>query len=254
MPVPLFDQVSNLAQTMAFARRFCLIFNLDYLETLRGDFRRVEQQLLWLSTKTNIVVGLVSNSRMEELHGRFDGAPLVLIGENGFVIEGRDYSWEYPALQQTRVHLQQVLQELQTRLGAMLAPRNYTYSPNELWLKIAVPDKNTLQKVMTAFHEIDPPGLELLLTNGLVQIAPRLKWDRGQAVLQVIQTAGSDELFSPKVIYFGGDDQDETVYKLVNSFGWSVTVRACPTQNTNARYSLQNLIELNKFLFWLNAN
>jgi trehalose-6-phosphatase len=253
VPVALFEKLPELAPTLSSAPRFYLIFNLDYLETMRGEFGRVEQQILWLSNKRNYVVGLVSGRQINDLRNRFDGAPLVLIGENGFAIEGRDYSWEYPALRQTRAYLQQLPQDLQARLGIMFPPRNYTYSSDELWLKIALPDKNMLPKLVTAFREINPPGLDLICTNGLVQIEPQLKWDRGRAVGMVIQVEGPRELFFPQVLYFGGDDRDEAVFKAVNRYGWSVIVRACPTQHTSAHYSLRDLAELNKFLYWLNA-
>lgn len=254
LPPALLDRVPTLGLQIKAARRLCLLFNWDYLESLRGDSARVKRLIQWLCPRQNLVLGVVSCSSLAQLQVKFGNTPLILAAENGYLIEGPEFAWAYPELKAIRESLERIYNALRTEYPELLNNGGCSYSLPELWLRILVPQAQLARQVVAFCEGYLDNRLVLAYQNGVIQIEPQNKWDRLQTIEKVLQYTLPPNPSFPGILYFGGDSEDEQIFSPLARYGWSIIVRNRPPLSTRADFYLRGIDELYKFLYWLYAS
>jgi alpha,alpha-trehalase len=88
---------------------------------------------------------------------------------------------------------------------------------------------------------------ELRITGGkkIFELRPAVDWDKGQAVVWLLESLALGEDTVP--IYIGDDETDEDAFRAVKMRGIGILV-AQASQSTEARYGLRDPDEVKGFL------
>ncbi|MEE9229077.1 MAG: trehalose-phosphatase, partial [Acidobacteriota bacterium] len=90
------------------------------------------------------------------------------------------------------------------------------------------------------------PGLRQRGGKMIHELQPRIEWDKGRAVLWLLETLGLD---GPDVLpfYVGDDLTDEDAFRALASHGIGILVEP-PARPTHARFALRDTKEVEEFL------
>ncbi|MEW6681459.1 MAG: trehalose-phosphatase [Nitrospirota bacterium] len=90
------------------------------------------------------------------------------------------------------------------------------------------------------------PGLRVTGGKKIFELRPRLKWDKGRAVLWLLRALKLD-LADVVPIYIGDDETDEDAFEALAECGIGILVRDGPRETT-ARYALDDPEDVRRFL------
>jgi trehalose-phosphatase len=108
--------------------------------------------------------------------------------------------------------------------------------------KNSVPElKKTIVDVMQPYQE----KLKILKGKKIIEIRPNIEWDKGRAVLKMLNIL---KLKEKKYIcvYIGDDRTDENAFKVLNKN--EITIHVGTNKRTQAKYYLRSTKEVYKFL------
>lgn len=257
-PVSLFEKIPDLAQTLAKKQNLCLIFNLECIDNshrLRAtpNLNGIQRQIHWIADLPDIIPVILSNGPLNELKAIFDNHRIILAPNNGSEIYSSNFTWILPDLNIIRQELTDIFTAVRESLGNSFKPEHLNFSQSELWLKVSAGVETVRELVLEQFKTQKPSRLSLSVQNHQLTVAPRKKWDRGQAVLKIFDLVPHSNHQPPLIIYFGVEEDDEPAFHSVNKLGLSVIINNRIPLVTKACFFLRNLSELNKFLFWIQS-
>ncbi|MGE0873944.1 MAG: trehalose-phosphatase [Burkholderiales bacterium] len=98
----------------------------------------------------------------------------------------------------------------------------------------------------------DHRGLRLAHGKMVFELRPDIDWDKGNAVLWLLQRFGASSR-STVPVYIGDDLTDEDAFEALAGRGLCIAVRHDETRQTAADYVLADVAEVKRFLAWLSA-
>jgi alpha,alpha-trehalase len=116
-------------------------------------------------------------------------------------------------------------------------------------------NENDMPKMEQAVGEVATRHRQLRRINGkkVYELLPDVAWDKGRAVLWLLETLGLESrLGGIRPIYIGDDQTDEDAFRALEQRGIGILVSE-QSQPTAARYSLKNPAEVERFLRALTA-
>lgn len=225
---------------------------LDYDGTLTPIVDRPDQALLPEATRAAVdrlarlcPVAVVSGRDLDDVGAMVGLDGLVYAGSHGFDIRGpgvrTQIGLEYvPALRRAADSLEKGLAHI---AGALVERKRFAVSVHTrlvaAGLKPAVAD--TVRAVAAA----EP---ELRITGGkeILELRPDLPWDKGRAVLALLDLLGPSEVGTMPV-YIGDDETDEDAFRALRGRGIGIRVTDHPA-GTAAQWSLSDPDEVRLFL------
>ena len=228
---------------------------LDYDGTLTPIVARPELAKL-SPTMREILSGLarVHPTVIVSGRGREDVSELVGVdnlyyaGSHGFDIAGpagttvrHEIGLEYrPALEQTARSFEHQLSGID---GVLIEDKRFSVAVH--YRQVANQNISRIEHVVDEAVKEQP---QLTKTHGkkVFEIRPQLEWDKGKAVLWLLQALSLD---SPDIIplYIGDDVTDEDAFAVLKDRGVGILVAETPRE-TQANWSLRNTAEVEKFL------
>ena len=225
---------------------------LDYDGTLTPIVARPHLAVLSQSVRRTLVeladrwpVAIVSGRDRADVQRLVGIDKLIYAGSHGFDIRGPDLSSERGAAFVT--DLDSVEQALQRALagiaGVLLERKRYA---------LAVHVRGLAADAADAVESVVDAALNrrTRLRKGtgkmVFELLPRLDWNKGKAVLQILQTlqpAGADAW----PIYIGDDRTDEDAFMVLAGRGVGILVSETPRE-TAAYYTLRDPDEVHRFL------
>src|SRR5207244_2601674 len=115
--------------------------------------------------------------------------------------------------------------------------------------------ENDVPKVERAVGEVAARHCELRRINGkkVYELLPAIDWDKGKAVIWLLETLGLESRSGGiRPIYIGDDSTDEDAFRALDQRGIGILVTE-QSQPTAARYSLRDPAEVERFLRALTA-
>lgn len=257
-PVSLFEKIPDLTKAINLGKNLCLIFNLECIDNSHGQKSRqnlnaIQRHIHWIADLPDVITVILSDGPQSEIEAIFDNRNITLAPNNGTEIYASKFSWVLPNLNIIRQELTGIYIAIQESLGPALLPEYLSFSQSDLWLKVSTGADAAREAVIKIFKEQAPRSLRLSVINNQVTVAPRQKWDRGQAVLKLLDLIPQTGQKIPLVIYFGVEEEDEAAFKVANQYGLSVIIHSGLPRATEAGYYLRNNAEFSKFLFWIHS-
>jgi trehalose 6-phosphate phosphatase len=173
-------------------------------------------------------------------------------GSHGFEVIGPAGSGEQsergaeflPALDQAERDLRALLQHIE---GHSVERKKYSIAVH--YRRVAAEDvdelKATVEKLLSERRR-----LRMGLGKKVLEVRPDLDWDKGRAVLWILQRLGLDREDAVP-LYVGDDITDEDAFHVLADGGLCVAVRHDETRPTAADYAVQDTQEVQRLLAWL---
>lgn len=227
---------------------------LDYDGTLVGIRRspelarlRPERRAILARLARLAEVVIVSGRPLDEIR-RMVGIPgLVYVGNHGLEIAGHGRAWVHPLAARRARAVARAAAAIRARTsgmpGVLIEDKGLTAS---IHYRTA---KRGLRKPLRAIveDEIRRSRGALRLREGkmVLEIRPRLDWDKGQSVLRLLR-APRRRVADPWPIYLGDDLTDEDAFRVLRGQGLTIHVGSRP--GTLARHRLDGVGQVWAFL------
>ncbi len=193
-------------------------------------------------------VAIVSGRDVEDVRARVGLSGLHYAGSHGFEIvepdgtrhrTGEEYR---PALARAADRLERGLSAVP---GALVERKGFAVAVHYRMLE----DPRDAARVEAAVDEVAAGEPELRTTGGrmIFELRPNLPWDKGAAVLRMLELLGAGPDDVP--LYVGDDLTDEDAFRALRERGIGVVVAGEePERGTLARYALGSPEEVPRFL------
>jgi trehalose 6-phosphate phosphatase len=230
----------------AWRRSGRLVLLLDFDGTLAPIVDRPELAAIPDATRAaldrllaapGVVAAVVSGRGMADARERARIPGIAYAGNHGMEIEGPGVHRVHPEAQAARPQLEAVMAAVGPALaavpGAFVEDKGLTLS---IHYRLAPP--HLVERVREAVHGAADGRDGLRVTEGkmVLEVRPRVEWDKGRAVLFLL-----DHLRPPEgapVLYLGDDTTDEDAFRALASWpggGEGVLVAESPPAATAAR-------------------
>jgi trehalose 6-phosphate synthase/phosphatase len=210
-----------------------------------------QKALLALAGAAHIELAVVSGRSLADLRNRVPADGMTLIGNHGLEIEGPGLHWSHPQTSEwtdTLAHASNALDELRVR-GAWVEQKGSTLS----WHVRAVPQEHWGPTLRRGAAVLTDEGLEAVIGKAVVEGRPPLGWNKGRALLYVLQHRYGDEWPARvRALYIGDDRTDEDAFRALRGIGRSIRVGETGT-TTEADYLLPDPAAVVRILEWLAA-
>jgi trehalose 6-phosphate phosphatase len=253
---PLLDRLPELAREIGGASHFLLGLDFDgTLAPIVADpanaympeaTRAVFEQLASLP---DVTVAVISGRAVEDLLNRV-GQNVILAGNHGLEIIENNTCWRHPKAVSCQPVLRRICKELISGAagipGALVEDKGLTASFHY---------RNVASACVPAISEIAStvmaPYQDLFfMQNGkqVFEILPRTGWDKGSALLRIIERLRETQTGQIATCYIGDDTTDERVFRRLPD---AVTVRVGKNCPTGARFRIRDTAGVSGFLNWL---
>ncbi len=256
MTEPLLDRLREVASEIGAASHFLLC--LDFDGTLApivqdpadahmpGETRAVLEQL---TARPGVTVAVVSGRAAADLQFRV-GLNVILAGNHGLEIIDGDTHWRHPTAAGWQPVLHEICGELVARAteipGALVEDKGLTASFHYRNVASAcVPLISEILNTIVAPHD---DCFFLRNGNKVFEILPRTQWDKGSAVLRILQRLRETQCGEIAICYIGDDTTDECAFRQLPG---AITVRAGGNYPTSARFRVRGPAHVARFLHWL---
>lgn len=244
-------------QEIADARNCALAVFLDYDGTLSPIVSRPEQAVLSDSMRavlralvTKLPVAILTGRDLEDVRQRVGVDAIVYAGSHGFDIAGphglrRQMATEFlPKLDMAEKELHDALDGIP---GALVERKRFSIAAH--YRNVNENDVPAFTKAVEAVAARHP---ELRRIDGkkVYELLPNVGWDKGKAVLWLLQTPDlASRSAGIRPIYIGDDSTDEDAFRVLELElrGAGIIVTEHPRQSA-ARYMLKDSSEVERFL------
>ncbi len=211
---------------------------------LGEEMRRAVTQLA-----ARVPTAIVSGRELADVRGRVGLDDLFYAGSHGFemagpggwsetVEEAKDF---LPELDAARATLEQALSGV---AGASVERKAFA-----LAVHYRNADAGDIPLVEQAVEKVGSTRRKLHISRGkmVFDVKPRIAWNKGEAVLSLLaRLGGTGGEAIP--LYFGDDVTDEDAFRAIADRGIGIVVRDVKDRATSARYALDDVAEVARFL------
>jgi trehalose-phosphatase len=234
------------------AEKSVLLF-LDYDGTLVPIKRSPELAVLHpvrrrmlQSLSEKIFLCIVSGRSLPEIKKLVGIDNIAYIGNHGMEIYLAGKQWIHPGVRALRPILKDVLQRVRLKTkdfqGVIIEDKGMTGS---IHYRLLTPDMwNTLKRVVHEEIGLSNPILRIAEGKKVFEIRPRMDWDKGKGVMELIRRLNLKE--TPLQIYIGDDKTDEDAFRVFDKD--SVTILVGHRKDSYALFRLDDVDQVWKFL------
>ncbi len=198
-------------------------------------------------------VAILSGRDLDDVRRRVNIDSIVYAGSHGFDIAG-PHGLRRQMATESLSNLDMAEKELHEALDGISGARveRKCFSVAAHYRNV---NEDDLAKMEQVVGEVAMRHRELRRINGkkVYELLPDVAWDKGKAVLWLLETLGLESRSGGiRPIYIGDDRTDEDAFRALKQRGIGILVSE-QSQPTAARYSLKNPAEVERFLRALGA-
>ncbi len=193
-------------------------------------------------------VAILSGRDLDDVRRRVNLDGIVYAGSHGFDIAGprglrKQVATEFlPKLDMVEKELHEALDGIP---GARVERKHFSIAAHYRNVR-----ENAVPKVERAVGEVTAGHRELRRIDGkkVYELLPAIDWDKGKAVIWLLETLGLESRSGGiRPIYIGDDRTDEDAFRALEERGIGILVSE-QSQSTAATYSLKDPAEVERFL------
>ncbi len=223
---------------------------VEHPATARLD-QAAQRALAALAAAPHLDVAIVSGRSLDDLRSRVPDVGLTLIGNHGLEIEGPGLHWAHPQAEEWTEAMMKAtrdLDDLQVR-GAWVEKKGSTIS----WHVRSLPQESWSPALKRGAAVLEEHGLDAVVGKAVVEGRPPLGWNKGRALLFLLQHRyGDDWPARIRALYIGDDRTDEDAFRSLRGIGRSIRVGE-PGTVTEADHLLPDPAAVVRVLEWLAA-
>lgn len=195
-------------------------------------------------------LGVISGRSLADIKRLVDLGGIFYVGNHGFEISGPGVKLIKPEAERARPVVAKLCEELRWKLsdikGTIIEDKGPTASVHYR----SVADPKALEDLNGIFGEAVAPYVDsgtLRVTRGkkVFEIRPNIGWDKGKAVLWIIDKVNPSRDLMP--VYVGDDRTDEDAFFALKDRGVTVLVSR-EVKESNAKYFVRDVGEVKAFL------
>jgi trehalose-phosphatase len=212
--------------------------------------RTIKTQLQAVLLSGKACIAILTGRAVADIKRRVQIQGLYYGGNHGLEIQGPDIIYTHPDALREKYVIEKVSREVEKGIshieGALVEKKNLSFAVH--YRMASKEDKAVIKRIfyrITVEHS-DPQTVAILKGKEVLELAPRVSWDKGRAALFILQKLNNNYL----PICVGDDLTDETAFKALNDTG--VTVRIGRSEKTAAKYYLKGQWEMSRFLQRIN--
>lgn len=224
-----------------------LLLALDFDGTIAPLVRKPEEAQMLpaarpalerLLNRADTDVAFISGRALADLRARcsFDNA--FYAGNHGIEIGGPGVHHVRPEALEHRPAVRKFAEQLQRELARF---KGVTLEDKDLTLSVhyrEVDDEHQQQEIVACveqlFADSNTEGLKLTYGKRVVEVRPSVNWDKGKALLYVIDCIERDRGVDLFPIFAGDDVTDEDGFRVLQGYGAGVLVARDPARETAA--------------------
>jgi trehalose-phosphatase len=212
------------------------------LATLSDEMRSAMRQLAGTA-----LVGIVSGRDLADVVAMVGIDGILYAGSHGFQLRDADGHEEVAAdAQPYRADLVAAADEVDRAIsnidGAFMERKGFAIAAHYRLVAAAKQEevRSRVERIAAGYPRLRVTGGKMV-----IELRPDLHWDKGQAILALIERWGVRDLFP---VYLGDDETDEDAFRALRGRGTGILVGDAPT--TQAIYQLAGVEEVQR---WLNS-
>jgi trehalose-phosphatase len=244
----VFRSLGQIESEVSKANR--IYFFLDYDGTLTPIVDNPENALLQekfrrllrvLASRHDCILSIVSGRRIDAIKKLVKLPGIYYVGNHGFRIEGPGISFVHPKARELSRELTLTSNKIRAQLEGIESVLE------DKGLTLSVHYRNTppsdVKRLLGTVRNVARrrEKLKLVYDKKVVEIWPRMNWDKGMAVRLIMRTLGRG-----LPIYVGDDSTDEKAFVRIKS-GITILVSR-RRKRSNAKYYVKNVADVYKFL------
>jgi trehalose 6-phosphate phosphatase len=178
------------------------------------------------------------------------GLNAILAGNHGLEILEGNTSWRHPTAAALQPVLHEICGELVARVGeipgALVEDKGLTASLH--YRNVASADVPLMSEILNSL--VAPHDGLFFVRKGqnVFEIVPGTRWDKGSAVLRILESLRKTRSGELAVCYIGDDTTDECAFRRLPG---AITVRVGKNCPTAARFRARDPAHVARFLHWL---
>lgn len=194
-------------------------------------------------------VAIVSGRALENIRGAVKVNNVYYVGNHGFEISGPEIKFVKEEANQARPIISKICEEIKEKVnpieGTIIEDKGPTAS-----IHYRLVQEEEIPKVKKIVQDSIKPHQEegtvkVLHGKKVFEIRPDVDWDKGKAVLWLLESTGLENKNLP--IYLGDDATDEYAFRALKGRGLGILVSR-RDRKTEAEYRLKNVEEVKTFL------
>jgi trehalose-phosphatase len=212
--------------------------------------KRAKELLYALSKNPRCKLAVISGRSLKDLSRIVGLDNVIYSGNHGLEIKGPQVRFRSPVSKKHKAILEQINRNLRNKLrsikGVLIENKGLSLS---IHYRLVAP-KN-IQLVKTIFCEATVFHLwrnEIRVRAGkmVIEVCPPVDWDKGKAVLWLLQNMSFCNNVPVMPVYIGDDLTDEDAFKLLKNSGLTIFVGR--PKKSNAQYYVKNTRDVLNFL------
>ncbi len=211
---------------------------------------KIKELLKRLSKNKKCTPVIITGRSLKDIKKKTGLKNIIYAGNHGLQIEGPNIKFRAPVPPHYRIILQKIKKKLNERLsgikGVLLEDKGLSLS-----IHYRLVNKKYAPIVKTSFYEVAAPyrksgKIKTKTGKKVLEIRPAVKWDKGKAVLWLLQRlpAPGSNPFIP--VYIGDDSTDEDAFKALKTKGLTILVGR--NVKSHAQYYILNSRETLDFI------
>jgi trehalose-phosphatase len=235
---------------------------LDYDGTLTPKVGDPDKAVIHLKTKSlikrisqnkNCMTAIVTGRSLRDIRKRVGLKNIVYAANHGLQIRGPKIKLNVAVPTKYKIALQHIKRELSKRFaqvkGVFLEDKELSISYH-----YGLVSGEKVHFIKDSFYQVTAPycksgQIKIEAGKKLLEVRPNVKWDKGQAVLWLLQRLSKPTGNSYLPIYIGDDSTDEDAFKALKNKGLTVIVGR--NKKSHAQYYIRNTRETIGFINWI---
>ncbi len=203
---------------------------------------KIRESLERLRVIPGLRIAIISGRRVEDVRRLIGVEGIIYAGNHGLEIQGSDFDFVHPDAKKCRDDLLALRDELCDQLKRVprvwIEDKHLTLSVHYRLVPSAEPEvKREVGDLLADF-----PTLRMVSGNMVVEIRPKIGWDKGKAVGWILERG---KLPAARAVYLGDDTTDEDAFEFLRN---GITIRVGPQRPTAAAFELKDPQEVETYL------
>lgn len=236
------------------------VFFFDYDGTLtpivqQPDLAKISPEMKEIIRQLSLKykLAIVSGRERRNLQTLVDIPGIFYAGDHGLDIIGPDISMIHPKAKRFLPLIQNISKSLDTSLshipGVIVEKKKMSVAIH--YRQVSKEDLPGLKLPLKKILKENREDIRLLKGKKVVEFSPNIEWNKGKAVLWILNTLGLD-WSEHKIFYLGDDTTDEDAFRILRTRGTSILI-AEKAQKSAADFRLSSPEEVKCWLkYFLN--